>query len=1067
MPAVYDDEDQKQDIEKPEGAHDDLGVHPERREAEVADLEKQFAAPSAPESDDKSLADQEKASSGYGPSALDRMHDRLGNGYINGGGDKNFIEKFATSRAKKIAAAAAAGALGATVAGTVGFFMLLPLKLDSILTNLEQHYSASSQDALSKESSTLFDRYMVQHVFPTLGRPGCHTTVDIGCTVSPINGNSPISSLYKTWRTNRLELQLAQKYDLAFGRNGTGSRSYYVHTQASTIDLGNGASIFGDAGTSQLTHAELVNIINDRLDNATLREKIWFHFKYRSIMQKYGIHRFILSRKFGQPIVGKWSDMKLAVKAYTVKRVVTPISQSWGLIMQCVLDPSQSICNVTSLDPAAEGDTQRATPSEKHIESELAALGLTDVAEKLSELVPKANEIAKKGFMQYIVEQAIEKIAEAFGKTAAGETATKAVPIIGWALTVIEFFQHIATIGPLIKHISYAANIAGAVALYEEYQTVTSERRSGNTNAAAYGSFVASLGSNISGGDKDKAGESQAPLYQSIMDPTHPAKTHNTGYVCQNGSPVPNGALVCQEEILGFGNQVTNEITNLWNSIPVLPALMHILSFFTNITNYISGKIIDSILWFVKHTPGIGDIYNGVMNWITQHVSSIISDLINKVLVTPFSDTMSGARTFDMLAAGADGSANTACQLELGCSQASAQAIRDLRNQHLQNQLALFRSRPLRERLFSTNTQFSLVSRLAIGMPSNFADAFNSGLAAVLANPLGKFGGAFGSLFTFHGAWATDNTPANDPFGIVQYAYPEDKIPKDPEGYWNVHCQPYLVNGVLDEEYWLNNTPGSQTPNGDDFSGSQDLDPDTGQMRTLKPWPCLLLQSSIQAAGGKFDANLLPPDPEGQSGGGSTGGGGAPTGGTGKWVLPIHNWAGPFGSDIWGHWYCGGTCGRHAGVDFGTPIGTQLYAAHDGTIVQVNPPSTSGYGGGYLIKADGENVWYAYQHMSRVDLKQGAHVTAGQPLGLSGCTGSCFGAHLHFSIEKTAHISTYADGATVCQGSIDITTVDCAKQMTSYPPLCVLPGAGINYGPYVQKDEIIGTPFCNQVVGNI
>lgn len=50
--AVYDPEKEKTTNPSRDGSHDDLGVHPEHREAEVDDLEKQFAAPSAEASDD-------------------------------------------------------------------------------------------------------------------------------------------------------------------------------------------------------------------------------------------------------------------------------------------------------------------------------------------------------------------------------------------------------------------------------------------------------------------------------------------------------------------------------------------------------------------------------------------------------------------------------------------------------------------------------------------------------------------------------------------------------------------------------------------------------------------------------------------------------------------------------------------------------------------------------------------------------------------------------------------------------------------------------------------------------
>lgn len=144
------------------------------------------------------------------------------------------------------------------------------------------------------------------------------------------------------------------------------------------------------------------------------------------------------------------------------------------------------------------------------------------------------------------------------------------------------------------------------------------------------------------------------------------------------------------------------------------------------------------------------------------------------------------------------------------------------------------------------------------------------------------------------------------------------------------------------------------------------------------------------------------------------------------WTFPvaINDWKGPFGSNVWGS--CTVKC-RHAGIDIGVGLDTPVLAAHDGKIIITNSTS-SGYGGGYLIQATGTGVYYAYQHMNSAPLPAGTMVTAGQVIGKSGCTGNCFGPHLHFSIEKTAHISTYAEGAGKTDG-----------QMPSWPPLCFLP----------------------------
>lgn len=109
MPAVYDDEKEKTGI-KPhhDGSHDDLGVHPERREAEAQDLENLYNAESS-------------AESGSGGKAEDReqekLDDQVGKGYVDT--DKKEKKGRGWSNRKKgalagilVTAAVGAGGLG-------------------------------------------------------------------------------------------------------------------------------------------------------------------------------------------------------------------------------------------------------------------------------------------------------------------------------------------------------------------------------------------------------------------------------------------------------------------------------------------------------------------------------------------------------------------------------------------------------------------------------------------------------------------------------------------------------------------------------------------------------------------------------------------------------------------------------------------------------------------------------------------------------------------------------------------------------------------------------------------
>ena len=89
----------------------------------------------------------------------------------------------------------------------------------------------------------------------------------------------------------------------------------------------------------------------------------------------------------------------------------------------------------------------------------------------------------------------------------------------------------------------------------------------------------------------------------------------------------------------------------------------------------------------------------------------------------------------------------------------------------------------------------------------------------------------------------------------------------------------------------------------------------------------------------------------------------------------------------------------HAGIDLGAPTGTPIRAAAGGTVV------VAGVMGGYgttvdIRHADGTTTRYA--HQSRVLVRSGQQVAAGQVIGLVGSTGASTGPHLHFEVRTPA-----------------------------------------------------------------
>ncbi len=85
----------------------------------------------------------------------------------------------------------------------------------------------------------------------------------------------------------------------------------------------------------------------------------------------------------------------------------------------------------------------------------------------------------------------------------------------------------------------------------------------------------------------------------------------------------------------------------------------------------------------------------------------------------------------------------------------------------------------------------------------------------------------------------------------------------------------------------------------------------------------------------------------------------------------------------------------HTGIDIGVGYGTPIQAAASGTVI------FAGWMGGYgnfVIVDHGGGLSTAYAHQSSIAVGGGA-VSQGQVLGYVGCTGHCFGPHLHFEVR--------------------------------------------------------------------
>lgn len=101
--------------------------------------------------------------------------------------------------------------------------------------------------------------------------------------------------------------------------------------------------------------------------------------------------------------------------------------------------------------------------------------------------------------------------------------------------------------------------------------------------------------------------------------------------------------------------------------------------------------------------------------------------------------------------------------------------------------------------------------------------------------------------------------------------------------------------------------------------------------------------------------------------------------------------------------------GKHTGVDYAVPTGTDILAACDGTVQGNNWGKA--YGKQVIVKAkiNGKDLWMIYAHCSQTFVKAGAKVKTGQHIAESGNTGNSSGPHLHFEVRDGARWSASKD----------------------------------------------------------
>jgi surface antigen/endonuclease/exonuclease/phosphatase family metal-dependent hydrolase len=828
-----------------------------------------------------SLGDKEEnaaSDSSYGPSTADDIKNRLNAPGRGGKHKQSGLSRMmgGKSKLKKRAAIALAAAGGSAIAAMFIFILMLPLKIESLVTNLDNHFGAASSQAMDEESANLLNAWIRRDIIGNLNKGTCRTTVSSGC-VSVDKGAGPVSKLFNAWKQGKVEQKLATKYNIVLGKK---AGNFYIAFPEGTatisaadekafregkLDIFTAAERNPDFKKQKITRNQIRGAVKTALAEETLSRRVYDRFQLGRYMEKkYGIKRCIIACDIRDEFTDKITDKKKFAKSVFIERVVAPMSKNYAFLAGCILQGGGGDCS-TKPDDASSSDSERTSSGERNVTRISVELAQSIGKESAEELAKKAQVIADEGLQKYLVRSLVTKIAAFVGQGSgdvAGQAATKAIPIVGWVLLAGQLAHAAKDIGPMIQYLGYAIKATASVQTYYVYATAASELKSGHVDATEMGTLSSALGSNLTGSKDDRSDATQTPLYGQINGTSNVTSaiivgsasasgtSGNTGYLCNNGKP-PN-EVVCPEENLAGGNKVSNAISDWYDhSLGSLPGANVAVDFI----NFVGNLPGDALGWLLKHIDS--KLYcNNVVSpgcvaaksLFEKYGPDLLKSLTDKIFQPIVTDNMSGGRTYDVMAAGADVSKNQSCQVLLGCAKVSDKQAAAIRGQYLATQKKQFESQSMFARMFSTDSPYSLVSRIALAMPSSAGSARNQAVAGLVHNPLGMLGSMFSTMLT-GGRVSADTGSTEDPFGVPQVAY--SSLPDNPDQYWDQNCVTGPMakydssTNKLDVSDWLN---------------AQKQDPDSGQPMPDVTNPCLLIYNLVINNGAKYDASLIPED---------------------------------------------------------------------------------------------------------------------------------------------------------------------------------------------------------------
>ncbi|MDQ5913777.1 MAG: hypothetical protein QG623_396 [Patescibacteria group bacterium] len=654
-------------------------------------------------------------------------------------GKFNFVGR-GRSKVKRIVIASVVSAFAAGAVAIVG---VLPSAIESILTGATTSYSNFSTEAIIKK---VFNDYFKEDVLVAKCRERGGTGEK--CNVGVSRKDGLFGRAREDMRANKMDKRLADKGISWDYRASDDTYTFFRTKDGSPITEHQGLRDLDMFALGRNEGSKYIDsLVRTEINNTSRWKKYFIRGPtLRAMRTRTGSTGcfFLCKSKDSFNNTKKWP--KKAFARFVKQHLLWSSSQLLSGIVDCIIGGGDA-CASRTFHNYARGKVGSAA----------ARLFSQEFA---SEVLEAFDGAVEKGVTRYVLEEALKKLFDYFGKTISDKAASGVLAVV----LIIKAIGELASNLQALPKILRIKNMMLIAATSATFMIMINEARRGTMPLGDFGAMLSSF-----------IGMGRSRIFASMfMGPDNKTALNGQPYSCNNAedggvaagvseliSPakMEAGDLTCKSFMLDFEpdilkNPLIQVPANAWNAVKAicLPANVLCVSDAINFVDKIQQFLGDITNMLISMIPGFDKFQELINSKLEPFASSILGAISPSIVTDAFAGVTSkispeGARVFDALSGGAS-SINQYLtprdELGGGVLDLTAQAELDAEIAQQQAQDIKYASRY--DRFFNldptTGVGTSLLTQLSASTPANFnvASIFNpmQNLSLAFNNSTGK-----------------------------------------------------------------------------------------------------------------------------------------------------------------------------------------------------------------------------------------------------------------------------------------------------------------------------------------